>query len=305
MRIRTHAVAIAAPLAAASRLVLVVVTGACASTTAQAPESLANHELAALRQQQGEQTRRIAELETRLALLESDARNRRDADVSPLRAGESVRLSSSAPSTTLTSTAAVSDTVDTRDNDELDSGKRPSLRLYGNGSGSSATPPTQRVSLPAVPEVSERLAVVPLPEQRARAARNAAPPSSPPAADSGAREQYRRGLRALQDRRFEDALAQFSAFVSEHPQHELVASALYWRCEAHYAARDYSAASRELESLIARFPSAQHTPDALLKLGLSLRKLGAQAKADAAFQRLRTDYPNSQAARTAAREGST
>ena len=153
-----------------------------------------------------------------------------------------------------------------------------------------------------MPEVSERLPVVPLPEQRAAKAVRAASAAS---ADTDAREQYRKGLRALQDRRFEDALSQFSAFVSEHPQHDLVASALYWRCEAHYAKRDYSAASKEAEGLLERFPSASHAPDALLKLGLSLRKLGAQAKADAAFQRLRTDYPNSQAAQVAAREGST
>lgn len=293
MRIRTHGVATAAMLSS------FIGASACASTTTQAPNGVANSELAALRKQQSEQTRRIAELETRLALLEADARQSRhsDDDASPLPAAESVRIGSSP---TLTNAVSVSERAEELD-DVIDNGKRPSLRLYGNG---TAAAPAQRPTLSAVPQVNERLPVVPLPEQRAAKAlraNGAAAASS----DGSAREQYRKGLRALQDRRFEDALAQFDAFVTEHPRHELVASALYWRGEAHYAKRDYSAASKELESLVERFPSAQHTPDALLKLGLSLRKLGAQAKADAAFQRLRTDYPNSQAAQVAAREGST
>lgn len=285
MRIRTQGVV----TASTATLVLL---GACASTTSQAPDNVNNTELSALRTQQQEQTRRIAELETRLALLEADARQSRDADPSPAKAGESVHIGGAPTLTNAVSTDAP--------DEEIDNSKRPSLRLYGSNAA-----PAPRAPLAAVPVVSERLPVVPLPEQRAAKALRASSAASTPAEDTSAREQYRKGLRALQDRRFEDALAQFSAFVSEHPQHELAASALYWRCEAHYAKRDYSSASKELETWVERYPSASHAPDALLKLGLSLRKLGAEAKADAAFQRLRTNYPNSQAAQAAAREGST
>jgi len=287
MRIRTHGVATAAALALMS---------ACASAPAQSAETTtSNAELKVLRTQQVEQTRRIAELEARLSLLEADARRARDDSGSNVRGGESVRIGGAA--TELTShVAAPQETVRTEPEDE---GKRPSLRLYGNSSGGS----TQRASLPPVPVVNERLPVVPLPEQRAAKSVRGAAASMP--ASEGATEPYRKGLRSLQERRYDEALAQFAAFINAQPRHELVASALYWRGEALYAKRDYNAASRELETLLERYPSTSRAPDALLKLGLSYRKLGASERADQALQRLRTDFPTSQAAAVAAREGST
>ncbi|HET8939794.1 MAG TPA: tol-pal system protein YbgF [Polyangiales bacterium] len=290
MRIRTHGVATAAALALMS---------ACATAPAPASESTtANAELSALRTQQLDQTKRIAELEARLSLLEADARRARDDDT-PLRSGDAVRIGPQ--SVELTSHVSASQEPAVSD-DELDGGKRPSLRLYGNSNGTVAAGGggAKRASLPAIPEVSERLPVVPLPEQRAaKVVRGAA------ASSEGALPSYRKGLRALQERRYDEALMQFAAFVEQNPRHDLVASALYWRGEALYAKRDYNSASKEFEALLERFPAAARVPDALLKLGLSLRKLGARDQADDAFLRLRTDYPNSQAAEAAAREGST
>lgn len=294
MRIRTHGVATAAALALLS---------ACASAPVPSPASTtSNAELSALRGQQVEQARRIAELETRLSLLEADARRERDSSGTAVRSGESVRIGG--PAAELehhTTTAQQSVVPDPESDQDLDGGKRPSLRLYGSASGNVSPRGTQRASLPAVPEVSERLPVVPLPEQRAgKALRGTLAASS-----ESATEQYRKGLRLLQERKFDEALTLFAAFVAEHSRHALVASALYWRCEALYAKRDYSAATQALESLLERYPSSPRAPDALLKLGLSFQKLGFPEQAERAFQRLRTDFPNSQAAEAAAREGST
>lgn len=286
---------------------------ACASVPSPQPAAAkpgANAELAALRAQHVEQTQRIAELEARLSLLEADARRERDSTASAtLRGGESVRIgahasrdvalsSSSVAGSDLASRDALAEAEAEQTNDD-DDGKRPSLRLYG--SERSTAPKGRRTSdggdLPAVPAVSERLPVVPLPEQRAgKALRGPAPEAI---------DQYRSGLRSLQARHFDDALEAFGAFVSQQPTHALVPSALYWRGEAHYALRDYKGARKEFEGLLARFPAADRAPDALLKLGLSLRKLGAGKQANAIFERLRKEHPNSQAAQAAAREGST
>lgn len=295
MRIRTHGVATTAALALMS---------ACASAPVPAATSpTPNAELSALRAQQVDQTRRIGEIEARLSLLEADARRDRDDGGAALRAGASVRIggpgAEPAPNVATTKEVVRSTRESAEPATEIDEGKRPSLRLYGNSSSGAGT--AQRVSLPTVPEVSERLPVVPLPEQRAaKTLRGAGAASS-----DGTTEQYRKGLRSLQERRYDDALALFAAFVAEQPRHALVANALYWRAEALYAKREYSAASKAFEALLDRFPAAPRAPDALLKLGLSFRKLGALDQADDVFQRLRTDYPNSQAAAAAAREGST
>jgi tol-pal system protein YbgF len=288
MRIRTHGVATAAALALMS---------ACASAPVQSTTATtANVELTALRTQQVEQTRRIAELEARLSLLEADARHARDDSGPSLRTGETLRIG--APASEPTSRSALpQEPAKTEPTEDADEGKRPSLRLYGNSSSGTV----QRASLPPVPVVTERLPVVPLPEQRAAKALRGAGAAAPQVGT----EPYRKGLRALQERRYDDALTQFAAFLAEQPRHELAASALYWRGEALYAKREYSAASKEFESLLERYPAAPRAPDALLKLGLSLRKLGAQEQADHAFERLRTDFPHSQAAEAAVREGST
>jgi tol-pal system protein YbgF len=196
--------------------------------------------------------------------------------------------------------AAAQESADA-DSDIVESeGKRPSLRLYGS-ERSTATTPRTAASLPTVPVVSERLPVVPLPEQRAgKALREEAPP----AGDQGL-ILYRKALRSLRERSFDSAIESFSRFVDDNPTDALLPSALYWRGEAHYAKRDYAAARREFDAMMARFPEAEHAPDALFKLGLALQKLGDAAQAKQAFQRLRKDYPNSQAAQAAAREGST
>jgi tol-pal system protein YbgF len=290
MQPRIHGVVFAALLAFAS---------GCASVPVSTEhESADADELKALRVGQEQQLRRIGELEARLALLEADARRARDDGGSTLRTGETVRITSEsaparAPSQELADTEPPSDLAESE-------GKRPSLRLYGS---ERTTAPTSRTaaSLPAVPVVTERLPVVPLPEQRAAKALRE---ETPPAGDQ-ALVQYRKALRSLRERSFDSAIETFSRFVDDNPTHELLPSALYWRGEAHYAKRDYAAARREFDAMMARFPEAEHAPDALFKLGLALQKLGHVAQAKQAFQRLRTDYPNSQAAQTAAREGST
>jgi tol-pal system protein YbgF len=290
MGIRTHRVATVAALALMS---------ACASAPLQpSASSPSSAELSKLRAQQLEQTQRITELEARLALLEADARHARDGNAAPLRPSESVRIGGN-----VELASHVSTTVDAPAADGDDDGKRPTLRLYGNGNagGAAGSSTTPRASLPPVPTVNERLPVVPLPEQRAAKVLRAGSADT----SDGAVEQYRTALRSLRERRYDDAVTQFAAFLADHARHELAASALYWRGEALYAKRDYGAASRELEAFIDRYPAAPRAPDALLKLGMSLRKLGAADRAEAAFQRLRTDYPKSQAAEVAAREGST
>ena len=293
---------------------------------------------------QTEQARRIEELETRIALLEADARAARGGSgEATSRGGETIRIGgelTSAPAAAR-STGWGDETIDA----EESNGKRPRLRLYGQKgevrevpvrpgsarnveSGApgqrdrplSAADSVPRANMPSVPTVSETLPVVPLPEQRAAQLRAAAAPSGnvpEPAAESPreaagleyARQHpvtsYRAALRLLRERRFEQAIDAFGMFIVANPQHALAANALYWRGEAHYAKREYAPALADFEGLMQRFPRAEKAADALLKTALCLRQLGSEDKARDVFRRLRTDYPNSQAASMAAREGST
>ena len=53
----------------------------------------------------------------------------------------------------------------------------------------------------------------------------------------------------------------------------------------------------QFEGLIARFGSGNKAPDALLKLGMCQDRLGASARARQYWDRLKTEYPRSDAAK--------
>jgi tol-pal system protein YbgF len=237
-----------------------------------------------------EQTHRLDELETRISLLEAEARSTRKDDKPEVRSGETIRLGMdkqlvAAPPASVREAPAI------EQNEPVLPAKRlPQLRLYGRQNQDAG-------ELPSVPVVSETLPVAPLPDQHGRTS----------AANGGeaVNQAYRLALRRLRERDFDGALAALSAFIEQNPGHALRQNAMYWRAEARYAKRDYSGALAEFEILSQRFPSAEKAPDALLKAAYCLRHLGNEDRARAALRRLRESYPNSQAAGVAAKEGST
>lgn len=292
MRIRTQRVLLAATLAA---------SWSCAAQ--QHPSEHAGDDSLALenmREKQADQARRIEELESRIALLEADARSGRAADGGSARAPDAIRIG--APALTAAHAEPAAPASDDGEEEAARGVKRPRLRLYGSkSSGEYEKPATDRDVLPVVPMVDETLPVVPLPEQRAAQLRGSAAPSG---AEAGL-IAYRAALKLLRERHFDEAVAAFADFMAQHPRNGLVGNALYWRGEAHYAKREYAPALADFEALLERDPHGDKAADALLRSALCLRKLGSEDKAREALRRLRSDFPNSQAATLAAREGST
>jgi tol-pal system protein YbgF len=270
---------------------------ACASSVpvreADKTPALETHELFA---RQTDQARQITELEARIALLESEARQAREAATSTsTHAPDAIRIGRNAETTTQPAAAPALTEIASADREPTGNHRIPSYRLYGHPSAKSAD------ALAPVPVVDETLPVAPLPETRAKRL----PPSAAEAGAPDATADYRAALRMLNERRYDEALGAFSAFLSDHPDHPLFPKALYWRGETRYAKRDYAQALSDFEGLLTRFPDNDKAPDALLKAALCSRHLGAEDKAQSYFHRLRATYPNSQAASIASREGST
>lgn len=218
------------------------------------------------------QSRRITELETRIALLEQEARREKVA----VRPTETVRISKAQRQ---------------EQDEESERDARPTavIRLHEDARREPEAPWV----LPTAPAgVATRLDVVPLGE-------SAAPqPSSDPV------QRYREALALIKAQRFDEALAQLALITRLHPDHALAAQAMYWKGEAHYAARRYREALIELEAFIERHPSSPKVPDALLKAGLCNKRLGQDAVANRYFERVRKEHPGSDAAQSAPREGS-
>lgn len=195
---------------------------------------------------------------------------------------------------------------------------RPVLRLYGvpqappisaAAAGLPSLPPYASTpyrsvsTVPPVPPTSVTPSNDRLPWEAAPSV--AAPTTQPVAAPQRVElglESYRSALGMLRARRFAESLVAFERFEQAHPSHPQVANARYWRAELYYIQRQYGQARTAFESYVGRYPRGRRVADALLKLSLCSRRLGNEREASAHMDRLRRDFPSSEAARLASRE---
>lgn len=194
--------------------------------------------------------------------------------------------------------------------------ERPVLRLYGEArpsaslAGVTALPGPQAPSIvPPPPQAAGfgRLPVMPyeavpaIPEQPLTI--GPAPSATPAAPEDDPRvREYQAALAEVEARRWESALAALEQFARAHPDHPYADNAIYWQGEVLYARRDYRRALAVLEALVSRYPSGNKVPDALLRIGFCLQRLGDPDRARATFRQVREQFPDSVAARMASRE---
>ena len=278
--------------------VLWLMLSACGAAAPRHPDAKPGvnaNALARLERESQAQATRVAELEARIALLEADARQLRDAAAAPKRSTETVRISA----------AARREQEERASVDDV-----PLVRLHEAELEPEAS---ARIEMPlALPQrpagVEARLPVVPLPDLRAGqpSAIDALPPPRPgeSKADADARERYRVALRSLQQRRFEQAGDALSAFLDVYPAHALSDGATYWLGEVRYAQRRYAEALQQFQAVLKVFPQSSKRAGSLLKAGLCQKHLGDESSARRYFEQLREQFPNSDAARIASREGS-
>jgi tol-pal system protein YbgF len=254
--------------------ILLVLSG-CAGSAASSPTATKANEalIVRLSDEHEAQSKRITELETRIALLEQEARSAKT-DYKP---SATVRISKAV-----------------REAEKPEEERTTAvIRLHEEPPAERAQPETPWV-LPTAPAgVATRLEVMPMSGDRSAPA-----PSSDPV------KHYRDALAMIKERRYDEALAQLASITRMHPDHALAASAMYWKGEAHYAARRYREALIELEAFIKRHPGNAKVADALLKAGLCNKHLGQDALANGYFDRVRKEHPGSDAAQSAPREGS-
>jgi tol-pal system protein YbgF len=159
------------------------------------------------------------------------------------------------------------------DSSDVDDGSpRPTIRIINDGHGT--------------PQIEQTI-----PDE--------APPPAPRAGatDPAAKRAYDAALALVNAHQYAQALDAFAAFLVKYPDHPNADNALFWRGECYFAQGDFASAVLQFEGVLARFPSGNKVPDALLKLGMAQEKLGHADKAREAFGRLTRDYPRSEAAR--------
>lgn len=108
---------------------------------------------------------------------------------------------------------------------------------------------------------------------------------------------YERSNESLLRRQFGEAETGFSNFLQKYPDHSLAGSAQYWLGETYYAQNDYKRAAANFLQGYKKYPTSRRAPDSLLKLGVSLNRLGQEEQACAAFAAVSTEYPKAVDAR--------
>lgn len=122
--------------------------------------------------------------------------------------------------------------------------------------------------------------------------------SASPAADAAA-QAYGRAFDALKQGQYAAAIAGFTSFLRDHPQHELADNAQYWLGQAHYVTRDYPQAMSAFNRVVAQWPDSSKASDALLKVGYSQLELQQTADARRTLEAVRSRFPGTDSARAA------
>ncbi len=111
-------------------------------------------------------------------------------------------------------------------------------------------------------------------------------PPGPPKA----RYEFARSL--LKQARYDEAESAFRQFITAHGDDPLAGNAQYWLAETYYVRGRYKESAETYLDGYQKFPDGVKAPDNLLKLGVSLGRLGDQAEACAAFDRLADAFPD-------------
>ncbi len=124
----------------------------------------------------------------------------------------------------------------------------------------------------------------------------AAPPPQAPAAaatlpDGTPEEQYAYAFRLLQTAQYDTAEAALRAFVDRHPEAELADNARYWLAETYYVRGNFEGAAKAFATAYQAKKDGSKAPDSLLKLGMSLAKIGRTDDACTTFAQLKRAFP--------------
>ncbi len=103
---------------------------------------------------------------------------------------------------------------------------------------------------------------------------------------------FQRNYQAFMQLRYPEAEAGFKEFITKYPDHGMAGSAGFWLGEAYWAEQNFAAAAQAYQDSYKRNSKGRRAPDSLLKLGLSLSRLGQKDQACTLIAAVDSEYPN-------------
>lgn len=98
----------------------------------------------------------------------------------------------------------------------------------------------------------------------------------------------------IRDARYDTAATKFQKFLQSYPTHPLAANAQYWLAETYYVRQDYKQGAKLFAQNYQDYPKGGKASASLLKLGLSLSRLGKKDDACLTFAQLKKEFPGDQ-----------
>jgi tol-pal system protein YbgF len=141
---------------------------------------------------------------------------------------------------------------------------------------------------PRAPRIDER---APPATQAAIAPQNPAPAAPADAAPATPRDEFNAAMTSLRAGRLEDAETTLRSFLDRHPKDRLAADATFYLGESYFRRQRAREAAEQYLKVSTDFEKSSRAPEALVKLGLSLEKLGAREQACAAYGEVSRKYP--------------
>lgn len=103
----------------------------------------------------------------------------------------------------------------------------------------------------------------------------------------------------LKDRRYEQAIPEFKAFIESYPQSGYLPNAYYWLGQLLFNKAQYAEAEAAFVKVVEEFPESTKRSDAILKLAMVAQKKNNSAKAKQLFEQVISEYPDSVSAKLA------
>ncbi len=128
----------------------------------------------------------------------------------------------------------------------------------------------------------------------------ASAPRLPPVGDE--KQQYQQAYDALRHGHTAQAIDAFNVMLNKNPGGGYASNAQYWLGEAYRVNQDADSARKAFHDVVDKYPESSKVPDALLKLGYIEVDQKNAVKAREYLTRVIVDFPNSTAARLAAKK---
>ncbi len=110
------------------------------------------------------------------------------------------------------------------------------------------------------------------------------------------RQEFDVALGYFKQKDYDSAERSLAAFIDKNPKSRLTAEALYFLGESYAARGRTREAAEQFLKISTNFGASTRAPEAMLRLGESLRTLGAKEQACATFSEVPRKYPNASAA---------